>query len=641
MNIFDMMLQRLLGGEGDPTGLDTDAVINEIVKEKQLGRTDSFLQVIGKLVSENKNKDSFSGSEMSEVVNKMFGGATVDSFRQSMAERIGRYREYDAIVRKIPYAKRALEVISSEVLAPDSITDSNFNIRKKREVVDNEKENEVKRNIIEILEITEMKKESKKFVKTACKYGDSFIELIDMNKELKEKGILVESLNLSESFVEESKNIKLEGVNINLKICSSPFDKISLLMEDNSASGGKSTVGDQVVDKAKIQEEEYVDKSSLDDILLIKHNPGLVVRIGEQVCFGYIIFPKDLLSAPKIENNILYKSSGNDNMKEFLKKIKNQLSHNKEIAYEIDKNRDLKIMLTKLYLFYNEMNNMGMGSDAEIRFVPPELMFHFKIDSDDYDPFGESIFANQEFDAKIIVLFKISMTLMRLTRSTEKRLIALEMGVEKSVRNIIERWRELYERRKYSIADSGGIDSVPSLITTFEDIFIPMKDGKRFVEFDTISPPAGLDAKVDDYKAMRDSFIAGLNVPPPYLSVEENIESRATLSHENIMFAKTIINLQKGFESTLNKLVKTIYRIVYHEDCSFMDVTFPRPKSAELTRESEYFNSLKDFKAVVKELDLSEEKFINKYIDSDLLDKTESDIEKEISNHGEEEEPAF
>ena len=185
MNIFDVMLQRLLGGETDPTGFKTDNEINELVKEKQLGRTDSFLQVIGKLVSDDNNKQTFSGQEMSEIINRMFGGASIDSFRQSIAERVGRYKEYDAIVRKIPYAKRALNVISSEVLAPDSITDSNFNVRKKREVVDKEKENEMKRNIYEILEVIELKKESKKFVKTACKYGDSFIELIDMNKELK------------------------------------------------------------------------------------------------------------------------------------------------------------------------------------------------------------------------------------------------------------------------------------------------------------------------------------------------------------------------------------------------------------------------------------------------------------------------
>ena len=455
---------------------------------------------------------------------------------------------------------------------------------------------------------------------------------------------MVESVSLKLDLKNNQPNdekMKLENINVRLKICSSPFDRISLI-EDGATSTGSDEIGDKVVDKAETEEDEYKDKASLDDILLIRHNPGLVVRIGDQVCFGYIIFPKEILNAPKMESNILYKTANDDNMKDFLNKIKNKLSHNKEIAYEIDKNRDLKIMLTKLYLFYNELNNTGMGSaEAELRFVPPELMFHFKIDSDEHDPFGESIFADQEFDAKIIVLFKIAMTLMRLTRSTEKRLIALEMGVEKSVRNIIERWRELYERRKYSIADTGGIDSVPSLITTFEDIFIPMKDGKRFVEFDTVTPPAGLDAKVDDYKAMRDSFIAGLDVPPPYLSVEENIESRATLSHENIMFAKTIINLQKGFETPLNKMIRTIYRIVYHEDCSFMEVTFPRPKSAELTRESEYFNSLRDFKAVVKELDLSEEKFINKYIDSDLLDKTESDIEKEITEHGEEETAGF
>ncbi|MCK9556152.1 portal protein, partial [bacterium] len=551
-------------------------------------------------------------------------------------ERVGRYKEYDAMVRKIPYAKKALNVISSEILAPDSITDTAFNIRKNMDIVTKEKENEIKRNILEILETLDFKGEMKKTTKTTCKYGDSFIELLDMNKELREKGVLTESLNLEED-VKKTLNIKF-------KVKSSPFDKISLrrLIENEE-------IAQTIVDKAEDQEDKEdkeagTNNTSLENILLVKHNPGLVVRIGDEVCFGYIIFPKDLLNAPKIENNILYKIANNDHMKEFLRKIKGHLAHNAKIVEEIDNNRDLKIMLTRMYLFYNDNTSARMGNNvAEMRFVPPDMMFHFKIDSDEYDPFGESIFAFLEFDAKMVVLFKTLMALMRLTRSTEKRLIALEMGAEKNVRNIIERWRELYSRRKFSLGDTGGVDTVPSMITTFEDIFIPMKDGKRFVEFDTVTPPAGLDAKIDDYKAMRDSFIAGLDVPPPYLSVEENIESRATLSHENIIFAKTIISYQKCFEITLNRLVRAIYKMVYGEECYFVDVLFPRPRSVELTRESEYFGALKEFKEVIKGLDLSEEKFINKYIDSDLLNKTEKDIEGELdSNANEEEEtPTF
>ena len=629
MNCFDIMLQRLLGGETDPTGFESDVVINDFIKEKQLGRTDSFLQVIGKLVSDKGN--DLNGSEMSEVINRLFGGVALDTytFRQSIAERVARYKEYDAIVKKIPYAKRALNVITSEVLAPDSITDSNFNIKKIKDIIDKEKESELKRNIVEILESLNIKKEMKGVVKGACKYGDSFVEVINMKNELKTKGVLVESCSLC---LDES----VGNAKIDLRICETPFDKISILVEEEE-------IGKQIVGKAKQQEndEKQNEKISLDDILLIKHNPGLVVRIGEEVCFGYIIFPKEILNAPKIENNILYKAANNNNMKEFLRKIKGYLAHNKKIADEIDNNRDLKIMITKLYLFYNETNqgNTLGNANAEMRFVPPDLMFHFKNESDEFEPFGESIFANQEFDAKIIVLFKIAMTLMRLTRSTEKRLIALETGLEKNVRNIIERWRELYERRKFSIADTGSIDSVPSLITTFEDIFVPMKDGKRYVEFDTIPPPAGLDAKTDDYKAMRDSFVAGLYVSPPYLAIEEKIESRATLSHENIMFAKAIINYQKNFETTLNQMIRSIYKMVYYDECSSMEVTFPRPRSSELTRESEYFTALKDFKSVVKELELSEEKFIQKYIDSELLEKTEKDLEREIEENEGSEEP--
>jgi len=636
-DIFSLMINKLYKG---PDKLQTEKVIDKLINQHEIGNSDSFLYFLNKVMKNNTpDPGPLKGDDL-KVLSDILGDISRESLKMLLTDRAARYVEYEAIIRQITYAKRALKVITSEIVSPNNMDTQMLNIRENtHSMASGDRVKETTRNVQQIIRDLDLAPLIKQTVHMSCKYGDSFVEIIDMDQELVRKGILQESLSfegLEEALLgkKEGEEIEVSAKKVFKPVTITIYQNEPVISDSKQKHLQEAEDASALLGEDKEEEDELAkrkrQKSKLQNLLIMKHNPGVVVRLGEQACFGYLVFPKELGNAPPMDFNIIYAATENEKLKDFLKKFKMQLAKQVNLKKDLEFNRDLKVILTKLYLFYNDEKTKSSAMAPEVRYVPPENIVHFKLHSDVFDPYGESIFHNLEFDAKLVILFKISMTIMRLSRSSEKRVIAMEVGIDKNARNAMEKIKEHYERRKYSISDTGGIDSVPSLITTFENIYVPMKDGKRFVEFDTLGNPGDLGQSVEDWKAMRDSFVAGMDVPPAYLGLEENVESRALLSHENLIFAKSIIDYQTSLEPSVNNLISSIHFLVFGTYCDDIWLSFPRPRTIELAQDSEYLEALDRFFELVKKLKLSQDKYKRKYIDSDLIEKSEKDFEEDI-----------
>ncbi len=66
-------------------------------------------------------------------------------------------------------------------------------------------------------------------------------------------------------------------------------------------------------------------------------------------------------------------------------------------------------------------------------------------------------------------------------------------------------------------------------------MFIPMKDGKNFVDIAPFTD-AGADTrgKVDGFKFLRDQCVASLGIPASFLNIEENLSNKCLDLHEKI-----------------------------------------------------------------------------------------------------------
>ena len=92
-----------------------------------------------------------------------------------------------------------------------------------------------------------------------------------------------------------------------------------------------------------------------------------------------------------------------------------------------------------------------------------------------------------------------------------------------------------------------------SMINTFEDVYIPQKDGKPFVDIDTFTGGnVDIRGKVDELKFLRDQLVASLGVPASFLNIEENLCLMISttyiplLSGETILLSEVIRNFEDG-----------------------------------------------------------------------------------------------
>jgi hypothetical protein len=233
---------------------------------------------------------------------------------------------------------------------------------------------------------------------------------------------------------------------------------------------------------------------------------------------------------------------------------------------------------------------------------------------------------------------KTAQTIKRLTYATDKRVVSVETGLPRDAKNIIETLKEGLNKKKISVDTMGSINSIPSQIPTFETIYIPMRDGRKFVEFDKMEWGMNPQDDVEPLKFIRDNIVANLGVPAPYLGLEENTSNRSLLTVENINFTRTIISYQKELSVCLKEMIEKIYKLVYndHENLERVLITFQEPRISPYEHQMEYVEQMQRLIEALKTLGVPVEYMKKKYLphlDWDEIEKFSSieDIKKETS----------
>jgi hypothetical protein len=316
-----------------------------------------------------------------------------------------------------------------------------------------------------------------------------------------------------------------------------------------------------------------------------------------------------------------------------LQRVEKKIPEAKNISSIADDLRDLvHTMISKAGTNFTQIN---------IRYVPSEKMQHFLVPSTKYYPYGESIFDQSQFSAKMLIAMETALVIHRLNRSTEKRKISVEIGLPRDAKKQIEKLKEEMKKRKISLDSFGTVDTIPSMISTFEDVYVPTKDGKAFVDISTFNEGnVETRSKVEELKFIRDSIVAGLGVPPAFIGLEENLSNKSTLSEENVLFARTIVHHQKYLSAQLTDLVKKIIAVVNPElalQSSEVLVAFLPPKTLQFERESKYSRDLVELIKTLEEIGIPREWSKKKYlsgVDWKEIDNfmTDQKINKEIKS---------
>jgi len=583
-----------------------DKVTADIVKYKSHSGRLGYIDLVRSVIAKTTMKGTIASSS-----NDLFGATQGGPAAFGQGRRISRYKMYEAIVSNINYCFRALNILTDNILSPDDITKQSLEVSP-ISFIEGDSNSGVKEmgvpTMTQLIKKMKLERNLVSIIRNTLMFGDYFVEIATAATALTSNTILTEQENYTSRINEEIESgyrFKVDGeYNISLNMNS--------LREDSMGQHNKDT---------SIQNIEY-----------LYHKPALVMKLQSALyplCLGYLVFPDVTLnsgsqySAASVEDQMV-----NTVCDDILKQIENKFPQ----MAEFQNHEEVKDLIRHMIA-----NSANKDKALEIRYVPPNRMEHFKVTSDKFYPYGESIFDHMQYTAKVIVALETALAIARLARSTEKRKIAVEIGLPRDAKKIIEKMKEEFRKRKVSLDSFGTVDTIPSMITTFEDVYIPQKDGKPFVDISTFTE-GNIDVrgKTEEIKLMRDQLVAGLGVPPSFLAIEENLSNKAALSEENIIFARTVIGYQKFFNHQIQQLLLKTMEIVDPEKAmTVFDnvlVALPTPKSLQYEREARYTNEIVSLIESLERIGVPKEYSKKKYLttfDWDAVKKYEIDANVE------------
>ncbi len=574
-DIYDKLKTTIVGTRTSDVDTKLDNAVKDIVSFRTNVGRNGYIDLIRNLISK---------SGVGDLSQNMFQQGTTPA-AMGQGGRLLRYKTYESIVANINYCHRALNVIIDNILSPDDITKVSLDIKPKNFLEDINDANPQVKQIREIVSQVKLEEKLETIVKGALEFGDFFCEIADSKTALTSKAYLSEYV---QNYNKKNKNLEIfEAI--------SPEDKRNLKI---------------VMDYSPLIEDSKKHKSiERLDLHLLFYEPKRVVKLQSDlypVCFGYLVFPITTVAPQLMLQNQLV----NNACAQILKSLQKKLP---EMPSDQINQKDLKDIISTM------IKETDFARAMNIRYVPPDKMQHFQVPSTKYYPYGESIFDSCQFTAKVLIALETALTIHRLNRSTEKRKVAIEIGLSRDARKAIESLKEEFRKRKVNLDSFGTVDTIPSMINTFEDVYIPQKDGKPFVDISTFNE-GGVDirGKTDELKFLRDQLVSSLGVPASFLNIEENLSNKSALSEENILFARTIIRHQKYLGHQVKELVQKIYKIVdpekYFEVLDNVLVGFAPPKSLQFERESRYMSDLANLVETLERIGIPREWSKKRYL---------------------------
>jgi hypothetical protein len=490
-----------------------------------------------------------------------------------------RYSSYQAIISNINYAFRALNVLVDNILSPDDITKQALEVKPKIFLTDDAPVSSKVRYVKEVIKEVELERKLDLIVRNTLLFGDLFCELGGPKAALTSQTLLSES-----SLYQQNINDQFENGTRQRIVQPVKDGKAYEFVMDYSALSEADS--DSLMPTSSDKKKEKKKQKKISNLHLIFHDPKFVVKLQSPmfpICFGYLVFPvRASMPASTLADDAI-----NNICIAIIKSLQDRIPQMKE--YNNDE--ELKDILRTL------VGNADLNRAMDIRYIPADKMTHFYVPTTKYYPYGESIFDSIQYAAKVFISMETALAVQRISRSTEKRKIAIEIGLPRDARKAIEAMKEEFRKRKVSLDSFGTVDTIPSMITTFEDVYIPQKDGKPFVDISTFNEGnVDIRSKVDEMKFMRDQMVSSLGVPPAFIGIEENLSNKAALSEENILFARTVIAHQKYLTHQIVELVQKIFDIIDPEEAltilDHVEVALPTPRALQFEREARYMNEL-------------------------------------------------
>lgn len=586
-------------------------------------------------------------------------------------ERIYRYNNIRQLKEKIPIIGKALRITVDNILSPDDLTKKSLKI-----ILDDDVDEKTETRYMDIKDefqkyckYLQLDKNAEMIISETCVDGDFFVEIVCIDEKLKDVYGNYQNVNLVENDLFNSRSsTKNYGDNITLDfINESEFDKTILsapklnenvftLVNENEELDNfekeLDNISTEAIDKDTLDEEDGV--VSLKDIYLdYISGENIISLTRNRLCLGYLYISSDTNEqsarsntqfGTNVNNVNSYYGSANSNVTsvntekaafdDVLERIYKDIVDFIGKRKITDIPKDLRNTVSHILSEYIPLHK---GIKMTVRFIPESKMVHFKYPSKRFYPYGESYYADLELVLKMYLAKQVAATIYELARTGKHLIVYVDSTNTRDAAGRIQAVKKSMTKREILASDLQSVDGMMSMISTFENLYIPMINGKKPVEIDTIEFGTTEDKK-SEINDMLKNILTGLDVPPSYLGVEEYNSAKATLSQESEVFARTIIRLQKIFTEYFTEVCRKVYIIVHQNkeykltNDDYMDVlcTFSPPLGITVRSMSEIYTQIKTIYDSLDGMGVDKDYIRSKWLpDIDWEDIAVKEIEKE------------
>ena len=178
------------------------------------------------------------------------------------------------------------------------------------------------------------------------------------------------------------------------------------------------------------------------------------------------------------------------------------------------------------------------------------------LGNDAFLPYGSSILEPARRIWRQLILLEDAMMVFRIVRAPARRAFYIDVGnvPPEEIQNYMEQAQASLKKSSIVDRNSGRVDLRYNPLSIDEDYFIPVRGDSSGTKIEPIEGQSMSGETTTDVEYIQKKLFAALKVPKAYLGYEEGLGSKATLSQQDIRFARTIARIQRTVLAEMNKL---------------------------------------------------------------------------------------
>jgi len=680
-NEFDQLYSDVVNGSSDMQ------LFSSNVQRIEINNLNPVLTGFGKSVETSEEKeatedlDNLLNTNSNDIL-KIFNNGNISNNRKQI------YELYNEISEINPIAYRMLRVYIDNILIK--------NIQNKQfiNIIENDSnelmvklDNNVKKNISNFMKtfliyFDIQNKLKNTIIHNTLKYGDFYLEVIDLSPVTKLVDTRRELITENITFYQNEKNIT---TNCNLGYLELPPIEKEIINENYTESNNEQFLN-ILKSKESIQESDmrlfndiYMDNINdlnsqgyQDDNFDIKDikdlnfdiikniylkfiSPTQVIKLEKDgINFGYLII-EELNKGEEADEINLYKRFADDDDNTSNKETLNNKKTTNEIIDKFSKEilSKLKEHLVVSNNFIDELpeelafslkvilyEKIKKKSKLKFRLVESNDLINFHTSIDKFAPYATSIFDPIVLPVKLYTIALLSSVISRLSRASVVRKWNIEVGKRRNHSQVVQNVQKELKTKNISYDDLGSMKNISQIMTDFRDIATVSKNGQKYIDME-VMPMHDRALPINDLGDLRNELIASTGIPSVFLNIGENIEQRETLVNLNITFANSITTYQSYIEDSLNDLINTVFQKVLKANnkpskifniTQYMKFTLNAPVILQLQNSEAVISSIGNLIGTLKQagINVDPEELFKLYAPNLPWDKLKRGGEKEI-----------